>query len=79
MGVRIERVKGEVFGFGEAVRSNLREVFITNAPRYKRPQEWLHLWADLWVSAVSILKAAVMPYTYGHLLAVAVPLLLILS
>ena len=66
MGVRIERVKAEFRGF-------VAEVFRENAPRYKNPKEWPHLYVDFWVSLFG------MSYTLGHVAAVAIPVAIILA
>jgi hypothetical protein len=64
MGVRIDRVKDELIDFW-------KEVVIENGPRYRDPREWFHLWTDLWVALCD------MSYTVGHVLAVAVPALIV--
>lgn len=66
MGVRIDRVKDEVIDF-------YHEVVIQNAPRYRNPREWHHLYVDFWVSLFG------MSYTLGHVAAVAIPALIIYS
>jgi len=66
MGLRIEKVKGEIRDF-------VAEVFRENAPRYKHPKEWPHLYVDLWVSLFG------MSYTLGHIAAVAIPVAVILA
>lgn len=67
MGLRVDKVKAECRNFGATVRRNLREIFVENRPRWRQPKEWQHLVVDPFVSAFDILKAAIMPYTLGHL------------
>ena len=64
MGVRIDRVKDELLDFWA-------EVVHQNGPRWRNPKEWLHLYTDFWVSLCD------MSYTVGHILAVAVPALIV--
>lgn len=48
------------------------EIVFQNGPRYKHPKQWVHLYADFWVSFFS------MSYTLGHVAAIGVPLAIIL-
>ncbi len=66
MGMRIDRVKAEFRDFAT-------EVFRENAPRYKHPKQWPHLYVDFWVSLFG------MSYTVGHIAAVAIPVAVILA
>ncbi len=66
MGVRIDRVRAEFRDF-------VAEVFRQNAPRYRDPREWGHLYVDFWVSLFG------MSYTLGHVAAVAIPVAVILA
>ena len=65
MGLRTEKVKAEIRAF-------VAEVFRENAPRYKRPKEWPHLYVDFFVSLFG------MSYTLGHIAAVSIPVAIIL-
>jgi len=38
----------------ERWKALFEEIFITNAPRYKDPSEWQHLWIDFWVSLTEV-------------------------
>ena len=43
------------------------EIFVDNAPRYKHPLQWHHLYVDAWVSFFG------MNYTLGHVVAIGLP------
>ncbi len=79
MGVRIDRVKDELLDFWAEVENNIHEIFVENRPRYRNVKEWHHLALDVLVSVLSILKAAVMPYTLAHVVAAAIPVSVILA
>lgn len=72
MGMRTDKVRIEFQNLADEVRANVQELFVDNVPRLKNPKEWHHLFVDPFVSAFSILKALIMPYTLGHLAAFAV-------
>jgi hypothetical protein len=78
MAFEIHKAKAELVGFSDTLKENLYETVQNFTVRIKDPKEWGHIYVDLGVSFVSVLKAAVMPYTYGHILAVLVPILLFL-
>lgn len=61
----------------DTFKVNFKEITYVNRPRYKQPKEWVHLWIDFWNSLFQILKAAVMPYTFSHIVGVALPLFFI--
>lgn len=69
MGMRLERCREEIVELIETAHSEFREIFVENRPRWRNPKEWSHLAVDPCVSLFAILKAAVMPYLMGHMLA----------
>lgn len=53
----------------EEIEAFIKEIFVDNGPRYKKPAEWHHLWVDFWVAFFA------MSYTLGHIVGIGLPIL----
>lgn len=76
MGLRLKRVGDEFRSWREALVDWYDEMVVENGPRYRRPDQWVHLAVDVLGATIQLFGRFFdrLHYTLAHLIAVGVPL-----
>ena len=75
MGLRLKRVGLELLSVWEALEDWYDEIVTDNGPRYRRPDQWVHLVVDILGATIQLAGRTLdrLHYTLAHLIAVGVP------
>ena len=79
MGLRLKRVADEFRSFREACEDWWEEMVVQNGPRFRRPDQWVHLWIDIFGATFQLFGRLFdrLHYTLAHLVGVGIPVGLI--
>lgn len=75
MGLRMKRVGLELLSVWEALEDWYDEMVVENGPRYRRPDQWVHLAVDILGATIQLAGRTLdrLHYTLAHLIAVGAP------